>query len=79
LNQPDPFAHAERLKPEHLAADTAYGSAEMLNWLVNEKGIAPHIPVIDKSKRHIAFFVENKVEKVPSSRRDLAAVHRLRG
>jgi transposase len=39
------------LKPERLAADTAYGSAANLNWLVNEKGIAPHIPVIDKSKR----------------------------
>jgi transposase len=39
------------LKPDRLAADTAYGSAGTLNWLVNDKGIAPHIPVIDKSKR----------------------------
>jgi transposase len=39
------------LKPERLAADTAYGSAATLDWIVNEKGIAPHIPVIDKSKR----------------------------
>ena len=39
------------MKPERLAADTAYGSAAMLDWIVNEKGIAPHIPVIDKSKR----------------------------
>ena len=39
------------LKPERLAADTAYGSAETLNWIVNEKKIVPHIPVIDKSKR----------------------------
>jgi len=39
------------IKPEWLAADTAYGSAATLNWLVNEKRIAPHIPVIDKSKR----------------------------
>src|SRR5216117_279960 len=39
------------LKPERLAADTAYGSAATLNWIVNEKKIAPHIPVIDKSKR----------------------------
>src|SRR5712675_2486281 len=35
------------IKPEWLAADTAYGSASKLNWLVNEQGIAPHIPVID--------------------------------
>src|SRR6516164_10283709 len=39
------------LKPQYLAADTAYGSAETLNWIVNEKKIAPHIPVADKSGR----------------------------
>src|SRR3974390_3001141 len=39
------------LKPQYLAADTAYGSAETLNWIVNEKRIAPHIPVVDKSAR----------------------------
>jgi transposase len=44
------------LKPERLAADTAYGSAANLNWLVSEKQIAPHIPVIDKSKREDGTF-----------------------
>ena len=39
------------LKPNRLAADTAYGSAPMLNWLVEERQIAPHIPVVDKSQR----------------------------
>jgi len=39
------------LRPQYLAADTAYGSAETLNWVVNEKKIAPHIPVVDKSGR----------------------------
>ena len=39
------------IKPERLAADTAYGSAATLDWIVNAKGIAPHIPVFDKSKR----------------------------
>ncbi|HEX2462120.1 MAG TPA: IS1182 family transposase [Vicinamibacterales bacterium] len=39
------------ITPERLAADTAYGSAATLNWIVNERKIAPHIPVIDKSKR----------------------------
>jgi IS5 family transposase len=33
------------LTPERLVGDTAYGAAPMLNWLVEEKGIAPHIPV----------------------------------
>jgi transposase len=44
------------LKPERLAADTAYGSAPMLDWLINERNIAPHIPVIDKSKRDDGTF-----------------------
>ena len=39
------------LWPVRLIADTGYGSAEMLNWLVNDRGIEPHIPVFDKSKR----------------------------
>jgi len=39
------------LKPERLAGDTAYGSGANLDWLVNGAKIAPHIPVIDKSKR----------------------------
>ena len=44
------------LRPDWLAADTAYGSAGNLGWLVEEKGIAPHIPVIDKSKRDDGTF-----------------------
>jgi transposase len=45
-----------RVKVERLAADTAYGSGANLNWLVNEAKIAPHIPVIDKSKREDGTF-----------------------
>src|SRR5881227_2286058 len=44
------------IKPAYLAAATAYGSADTLNWIVNEKKIAPHIPVIDKSKREDGTF-----------------------
>ena len=44
------------LWPERLTADTAYGSAEMLNWLVHERGIEPHIPVFDKSAREDGTF-----------------------
>jgi hypothetical protein len=39
-----------------LIADTGYGSAEMLHWLVHERGIEPHIPVFDKSKRTDGTF-----------------------
>jgi transposase len=44
------------LHPERLAADTGYGSAEMLDWLVNEQGIEPHVPVFDKSQRTDGTF-----------------------
>ena len=44
------------LYPERLAGDTAYGSAEMLGWLVHERGIEPHIPVFDKSERTDGTF-----------------------
>ena len=44
------------ITPQWLAGDTAYGSADNLGWLVNEKGIEPHVPVIDKSKRDDGTF-----------------------
>jgi IS5 family transposase len=44
------------LYPAKLIGDTAYGSAEMLNWLVNEHAIEPHIPVFDKSHRRDGTF-----------------------
>ena len=44
------------LYPERLIGDTAYGSAETLNWLVNDQGIEPHIPVFDKSQRTDGTF-----------------------
>ena len=43
-------------RPTRLAADTGYGSAEMLAWLVDERGIEPHIPVFDKSGRKDGTF-----------------------
>jgi hypothetical protein len=55
------------LKPERLAADTAYGAASMLNWLVEEKGIAPHIPVNDKSQRDDGTFSRSDFRYDPAS------------
>src|SRR4051812_29619693 len=40
--------------PQRLAADTAYGTAKFLGWLV-ERRIAPHIPVWEKGERDDAF------------------------
>jgi transposase len=44
------------IKPAWLAADSAYGSAPNLAWLVKDKKIAPHIPVFDKSTRTDGTF-----------------------
>jgi hypothetical protein len=57
------------IKPTWLAADTAYGSAPNLDWLVNEKEIAPHVPVIDKSKRDDGTF--SREEFVYDKERDM--------
>jgi hypothetical protein len=39
------------LKPERLIGDMAYGAADFLGWVVNQKAIAPHVPVWDKTQR----------------------------
>jgi transposase len=44
------------LYPKRLLGDSAYGSAEMLGWLVHEHGIAPHVTVFDKSARKDGTF-----------------------
>ena len=55
------------LKPERLVGDTAYGAAPMLNWLVEEKGIAPHIPVFDRSKRDDGTFSRSDFQYDPTN------------
>jgi hypothetical protein len=44
------------LTPSRLAADASYGSADMLGWLVDERGIEPHVKVLDKSERADGTF-----------------------
>lgn len=44
------------IRPKRLMGDTAYGAAENLSFLVEEKQIAPHIPVWDKSRRQDDTF-----------------------
>jgi hypothetical protein len=36
------------LKPARLVGDTAYGTAAILGWMVDQKEIAPHVPVWEK-------------------------------
>jgi transposase len=42
--------------PSRLVADAGYGSAEMLGWLVDERGIEPHVKVFDHSERKDGTF-----------------------
>jgi transposase len=44
------------LTPARYIGDTAYGAGPMLAWLVDEKAIAPHVPVWDKSERSDGTF-----------------------
>jgi hypothetical protein len=44
------------LTPSRLVADGAYGSAEMVGWLVDERGIEPHVNLIDKAERTDGIF-----------------------
>lgn len=36
------------LETKKLIGDTAYGTAEFLDWMVNEAGIEPHVPIWDR-------------------------------
>jgi transposase len=44
------------LYPARLLGDSAYGSAEMLGWLVDQHNIEPHVTVFDKSARKDGTF-----------------------
>jgi len=44
------------LYPAKVIGDSAYGSAEILGWLVYEHGIEPHVTVFDKSARKDGTF-----------------------
>jgi len=39
------------MKPDRLVGDTAYGTGPLLEWMVEDKGIAPHVPVWDRTER----------------------------
>jgi transposase len=44
------------LETKKLIGDTAYGTAEFLNWMVNEQDIEPHVPVWEKAERTDGTF-----------------------
>jgi hypothetical protein len=55
------------LKPGAARGRYRLRAAPMLNWLVEEKSIAPHIPVNDKSKRDDGTFSRDDFRYDPTS------------
>jgi transposase len=64
------------LCPKRLLGDSAYGSAEMLGWLVDQQRIEPHVTVFDKSNRtdgtfsreEFAYYAERDVYICPGNK-----------
>src|ERR1700761_1632747 len=54
------------LRPSRLLGDSAYGSADMLGWLVDEHGIEPHVTVFDKSVRKDGTFAREDFNYDPA-------------
>jgi IS5 family transposase len=44
------------VKPKRLIGDTAYGTAEMLAWIVEKKGIEPHVSLWERGEREDGTF-----------------------
>ena len=69
--------------PSRLVADGGYGSAEIVAWLVDERGIEPHVKLIDKAERtdgtfsrsDFAFDPERNVYVCPDGK-ELKKYHR---
>ena len=55
------------LKPQRLTGDTAYGSAEILGWMVEQKKIAPHVALWDKGERADGTFSRSDFTFDPAS------------
>ena len=72
------------VNPSRLVADGGYGSAEMVGWLVDERGIEPHVNLVDKtertagtlSRRDFAFAPERNLYVCPSGKELLKKYHR---
>ncbi len=54
------------LHPIKLLGDSAYGSADMLGWLVDDHGIEPHVTVFDKSARKDGTFAREDFNYDPA-------------
>jgi transposase len=55
------------IKPKRLIGDTAYGTAEMVAWMVEEKSIEPHVPLREKGERDDGTFSRSDFVFDPTS------------
>ncbi len=53
------------IQPESLGADKGYGSGEFLAWLL-ERGVQPHIPVIDRRHQTGGRFTRDQFRYDPA-------------
>jgi Transposase DDE domain len=63
----DRTAEQFEVAPSRLVADAGYGSAEMIGWLVDERGIEPHVKLMDKSERTDGTFSRSDFAFDPES------------
>lgn len=54
------------IAPAQLAADKAYGNGPLLGWLIDQ-GIAPHVPVIDRTRQRDEFFTRDAFRYEPDA------------
>ena len=55
------------IKPQRLSGDTAYGAAEILGWMVEEKSIEPHVSLWEKGERTDGTFSRSDFVFDPAS------------
>ena len=65
------------LTPSRLVADGGYGSADMVGWLVDERGIEPHVNLIDKAERTDGTFSRSGI-RIRSRKQSLCLPRRHR-
>jgi transposase len=55
------------MKPKRLIGDTAYGTAEMVGWMVEEKAIEPHVSLWERYERDDGTFERSEFTFDPAS------------
>ena len=49
------------IKPKRLIGEMAYGTAQLLSWMVNDEAIEPHVPLWDRTQRKDSTLSSSKI------------------